>query len=79
MPRYHFNIDNGIGFVADEEGRELPDLETARAEGFRGIRSILAEDVLHGRIDLAGRLEVIDEAGVLLLTIPFADAVDVSR
>ncbi len=79
MPRYRFNVDNSIGFVADEEGRELPDLAAARAEALKGVRSILAEDVLNGRLDLKGRLEVTDEAGEILATIGFADAVDISR
>ena len=79
MPRYRFNIDNGIGFVADEEGRELPDLAVARAEGMKGIRSILAEDVLNGRLDLKGRLDVVGQDGNILLTISFAEAVEVSR
>lgn len=79
MPRYRFNVDNGTGFVADEEGRELADLDAARAEGLKGVRSILAEDVLDGRLDLEGRLDVVGEAGEILLTISFADAVKVSR
>ena len=79
MPRYYFNIDNSIGFVADEEGRELPDLAEARAEGLKGVRSILAEDVLNGRLDLKGRLEIANEEGEILATMSFADAVDISR
>jgi len=79
MPRYHFNVDNGTGFVADEEGRELPDLAAARAEGVKGVRSILAEDVLNGRIDLLGRLDIVDGAGKVLLAIRFAEAVEISR
>lgn len=77
MPRYRFNVDNGTGFVADEEGRELADLDAARAEGLKGVRSILAEDVLAGRLDLEGRLDVVGEAGEILLTIRFAEAVKV--
>lgn len=77
MPRYRFNVDNGTGFIEDEEGRELPDLDVVRAEALKGIRSILAEDVLSGQIDLTGRLEVVDDAGTVLLTVPFGDAVAV--
>jgi hypothetical protein len=79
VPLYFFHVHNSIGFVEDEEGRELPDLETARAEGLKGVRSILAEDVSKGHLDLGGRLEVIDEQGRLVLTIAFADALDLSR
>jgi hypothetical protein len=75
MPRYHFRIHNSIGVTEDEEGRELPDLDAARAEGVSGIRSILADDVIHGHVDLGGRLEVTDADGRVLLTVPFAEAV----
>ena len=63
MPRYHFNIDNSIGYLADEEGRELAGPEEARSEALKGARSIIAEEVLQGRVDLRGRLEVVDRAG----------------
>jgi hypothetical protein len=77
MARYHFHIHDGAGFVEDEEGRELPDLEAARREGLRGIRSIVSEDLMNGVLDLRGRLEVVDDAGHRVLTIPFAEAVDI--
>ena len=60
MPLYYFNLYNRIGFVPDEEGRELPDTGAARTVALNGIRSVLAEDVLAGRLDLAGRLEIVD-------------------
>lgn len=78
MPRYFFNVENGFGFVEDEEGRELPDLEAARAEALKGVRSILAEDVSKGRLDLDGRLDVKDEAGRVVLTISFAEAISLT-
>ena len=79
MPCYHFNIQNGTGFIEDEEGRDLPDLDAVRAEALEGIRSILTEDVRKGYLDLGGRIEVLDEAGSLLLVVPFADAVEIRR
>ncbi len=79
MPRYRFNIHNGIGFVEDEEGRDLPDLDAARAEAVKGIRSILTEDVDQGRMDLCGRIEVVDDSGQSVLVIPFEEAVRILR
>jgi hypothetical protein len=79
MPRYRFNIHNGIGFVEDEEGRDLPDLAAARAEAVKGIRSILTEDVDQGHIDLCGRIEVVDDSGQSVLVIPFEEAVRIVR
>jgi len=77
MPRYRFNIHNAIGFIPDEQGQELPDLEAARAEALRGARSLLAEEVRSGQMNLCGRLEVRDEKDDLVLTLPFAGAVDI--
>ena len=77
MPLYYFHVHNSVGFVEDEEGRELPGVAAARAEALKGIRSLIAEDVLRGHVDLRGKLEVADEAGRILLTIAFADAVAV--
>lgn len=79
MPLYHFNIDNSIGFLADEEGRELAGPDEARAEALKGARSIIAEEVLLGRLDLRGRLEVVDRGGKVLMTIAFSEAVEILR
>ena len=79
MPLYRFNIHNGNGLTEDEEGRELPDAEDARAEAVAGIRSILAEDVLDGRLDLRGRIEVLDEQGRPLFSVAFADALRIEK
>ena len=32
MPRYHFDLRDGEAFVVDEEGMELPDIESAQME-----------------------------------------------
>ncbi|HZF96376.1 MAG TPA: Crp/Fnr family transcriptional regulator [Allosphingosinicella sp.] len=74
MPRYFFNIRNGNGLTEDEEGRDFPDVRAARAEALKGVRSIVAEEVKEGRLDLAGRVEITDESGASIEDIPFGDA-----
>ena len=76
MPIYFFDLYNSTGFVPDDEGRELPDPEAARAEAIQGARSLIADEVLKGRLDLDGRIEVHDGAGSLLFTICFSEAID---
>ena len=78
MPHYHFNLHNSLGLILDEEGRELPDLEAARDEAIKGVRSILAGEVLEGQVDLRGRLEITDEGRKTVLVLAFAEAVEVS-
>jgi hypothetical protein len=79
MPHYYFNLRNGLGLLEDKEGRELADLEAARAEGLKGARSLIAEEVTEGRLDLSGRIEIVDGDGRLLLAIPFGEAVAITR
>jgi hypothetical protein len=74
MPLFYFNIRDGNGLVEDEEGRELPDAAAARAEAVQGIRSILAEDVRQGRLDLHGRIDVLGERGEPLFSVSYAEA-----
>jgi CRP-like cAMP-binding protein len=76
VPRYFFNIRNGNGLTEDEEGRDFPDAGTARLEALKGVRAIVAEEVKEGRLDLAGQVEITDEAGGPVLEVPFGEALD---
>jgi len=75
MPQYFFHTRGGPVEAEDFEGMELGDEAAAYAEALRGARSIIAGAVLEGRLSLAERIEVVDEAGRPVLTLPFADAV----
>lgn len=77
MPRYHFNIRNGYGFTPDEEGLELSSDQDARMQAISGARSLMSAEVLEGRLDLHGRIEVTDDDNDEVLTVSFRDAVDV--
>jgi hypothetical protein len=77
MPLYFFNIHNHTGVTIDQEGADLPDVEAARARALDGIRSILAEEVRGGMLDLRGRIDVIDEGRTVAATIRYAEAVAV--
>ena len=77
MPRYFFHIiDDTI--TRDEEGLSLPDLEAARLAAERGARSLMAEEVMNGRLSLDHRIEVADEQGALLFALRFGDLVEIS-
>jgi hypothetical protein len=75
MTRYHFNIRNGDGFIPDEEGRELAGPDVARSEAVTGARSLIADGILQGRLDLSGSIEITDAKGELLFVVPFADTI----
>lgn len=77
MPSFYFHVCNGNGFVADEEGQELPDTEAARSVAIKSARDVMAGDLRDGRLDLTAFIEVEDEAHNRLFTLTFADAVAV--
>lgn len=77
MPRFYLNIDNSNGVTPDEEGQEFSGIEDARQAALAGIRSILAAEVAAGRLDLGGRIDIVDSNANLLLSIAFVEAVDV--
>ena len=67
MPRYYFNIRDGYDLDEDEEGIELPDIEAARAEALATVEELREELADAGDIEL----EITDEEGNRLLTVPF--------
>ena len=76
MPRYFLHVYNRIGHVPDEEGRDFDDLDAATEAALEGVRSVLAEEVRGGALDLDGRIEIADPSGHILRVVPFAEAVE---
>lgn len=79
MPRFYLHVCNGSGFVQDEEGQELPDLDAARLAAIRSARDIMASDVQRGILDLSSFIEVEDEERRLVLSLSFQQAVDMTQ
>jgi hypothetical protein len=76
MPRYFFHIYNDV-IAEDEEGAELPDMAAAREHAICGARSLMAEEVVAGRLCLHHRIEVADEQGRVVMKIPFRELVNI--
>jgi hypothetical protein len=79
MPRFYLHVCNGNGFVQDEEGQELADLEAARIEAIRSARSIMASDVQRGILDLSSFIEIENADRQLVQTLSFEEAVDLAK
>jgi hypothetical protein len=77
--RYRLHIHCEQCFAEDEEGVNLPSLEAARQEAVRGVRSILCDELMRGELNLRGHIDVLDEAGTLVDTIKFEDAIRIVR
>jgi hypothetical protein len=67
-------LHNSHDFVRDEEGIDLADEAAARAMAMDSIRSMIAEEVRKGVIDLDGFIEVLDHGAVQLTKIDFPEA-----
>ena len=75
MPRFYFPLHDD-GYVPDDEGVELPNLDAARAHAVRCAALTfgeLAKD--EGRVVLHHRIDIEDERHVVLETVFFRDAV----
>jgi hypothetical protein len=78
MARFYLNLCNGTGFVEDEEGVELPDLEAARAKAVEGLRDIVAGEIRQGELNMGAFISIEDEARRAVGQVSFSEAVRVS-
>ena len=75
--RFYFHLHNDIE-ARDEEGRELPDLQTALNSAREEARVIAANSVRLGHLNLSHSIEVADEAGRSLFKVRFGDVITVT-
>jgi hypothetical protein len=77
MGLYYFHLLEGDDVLLDPDGCPLPDLAAARDQALRTARALLSADVLEGRLSLDLRLDVADESGAVIHSLPFADALHI--
>jgi hypothetical protein len=64
--------------VPGEDGVELQNLDAAKACGVKEARSVAADQVREGKLDLNHRIDVADKQSVVVHPIRFGDAIDIS-
>ena len=76
MARYFFHLRDGDTLLPDDgEGREFPNLVAVRLEAIESARDILSEAALSGTAgSLHQQIEVTDESGRTVLTMPIGNA-----
>ena len=79
MPLFFFHLHDGVDQLLDEEGIELIDLETVKSQSLREARSLMAHEVLEGRLNIGQRLDIRDAAGELVHSLEFKDALRVQN
>lgn len=77
MPLYFFHLRDHTEQLIDDEGRLIEDVEGIAEAALEEARSILAHEVLAGRLDLSQRIEVEDVNGNVVHTLRFRDAVTI--
>ena len=70
MPRYHFNVYDGV-ILLDKKGVELPDSNFARREAIRYSGSLLEESGQQDNLGSEWRMEVTDDRGLILFQLDF--------
>jgi hypothetical protein len=76
VPKFFFHLYDDM-VALDEEGIELRDAEAARDKALADARHMACAEVLEGRLNLSHRIEVVDERGDVLLTVPFGATVKI--
>ena len=76
MPRFFFHVRDRDQLTEGPEGIDFPDLEAAQADARIAVRNVLAEQLASDSTISNQQLEICDEAGQLLATVPFRDAIE---
>jgi hypothetical protein len=77
MPRFFFHLYDDID-VLDEDGTQLPDVAAAVQCAATEARSLMCDTIkTEGPIVLDHRIEIEDEHGAVVATVPFRDALKI--
>jgi hypothetical protein len=79
MAKFFLHLRGRSADVIDDEGIAISDLAEARETAIRCARDLMATDVREGFLALSHRIEVCDESGAVVLTVPFEDAITIER
>lgn len=70
MPRYHFNVYDGVTLL-DKKGVELPNSNFARREAIRYSGALLEDGAEQDNLGAEWRMEVTDDTGLILFRLDF--------
>jgi hypothetical protein len=76
LPLYFMHFRTPADEMLDPEGVRMPE-DTVADAALRAARDCMAHDLRAGRIDLTSRIDVHNEAGEIVHTLLFADAVEI--
>ena len=70
MPRFHFNVYDGVELL-DDKGVELPDTNFARREAIRYAGTLLEDGANKGSLGNEWRMEVTTDSGLVMFRLDF--------
>lgn len=77
MGLYFSHIHTGDEYLSDEDGIDLPNLESVHRESVVAAREMVAAAVLVGQLPLHECFEIMDKQGNLVLSMPFSSVVEI--
>ena len=76
MPRFYFHIYDEVETL-DLDGLELPGIEAAIAVAIHELRQLAAYELKReGKVDMAARIDITDDAGRIVERVHFDDVLD---
>ena len=78
MPLYFFHLRDGEDILLDPDGRELEGPGAIALCALIEARALLGEEVRSGRIRLNQRIDVEDADGLVVHSLAFGDAIEIS-
>jgi hypothetical protein len=78
MTHYFFHLDECGSVTEDLEGREMVDLDAARAAAIVAARDVMGGELARGVLCLACHIDIVDYEGQHLMRVLFSDAVRVT-
>lgn len=75
MKTYFFDLQNGDGFIKDDEGRELPDQSAAHKEVAQILSDVVSEE-LNGTDPFTAKVTVRDHQAAVLFTATLSFRID---
>ena len=75
MPKFYMHIHADGELIEDTEGQSHPTVEAALIEAKASAREMLAEKVRFGEEVDGQRIEIVDETGEWIATVPFREQI----
>ena len=77
MARYFMHLRDGTEQILDPEGQDFPSVEAVRKAALVSARDLMTGDIREGVLDLRFRIDVEDDNGEIVYTLPFKHALNI--